>query len=350
MTQADAESSSDNSSQETAAVARILQNEESDDMTQNSVSLDVVWTSNKRYNVRVAKYATVRSIKVLLEGLTEVNASSQKLLGLVRGHLPRDTDTLEALGVISGTRVRLMGTRKSDQLRSIDTWSECTTDLPEVSSSNDNVATDAELMERNHLQLVMMRSTAEMQIINAPRVGRKLVVLDLDYTLLDCNLRSGDVVGMARPGLHEFLSAIYPHYDIIVWSQTRWPALECKITVLGMLTHPRYRITLALDSTTMFSVRVLRNGREHSHHVKALEIIWARFPSVYTRENTVHVDDLERNFAMNKQNGLRIRQYKRSSSRAKRDTELAKLAQYLLLIAKLPSFEHLNHAQWQNYR
>ncbi|KAJ2665730.1 hypothetical protein IW148_001489 [Coemansia sp. RSA 1199] len=346
LTHDNAESNPDNSSQEAAAVTSISQQ---DDMAQNSVSLVVVWTSNKRYNVRVAKYATVRSIKVLLEGLTEVDANSQKLLGLVRGHLPRDTDTLDALGVISGTRVRLMGTRKSDQLRSIDTWSECTTDAV-VSSSNDSVATDEELMERNRTQLVAIRSTAEMQIINAPRVGRKLVVLDLDYTLLDCNLRSGDVVGMARPGLHEFLSAIYPHYDIIVWSQTRWPALECKITVLGMLTHPRYRITLALDSTTMFSVRVLRNGREHSHHVKALEIIWARFPHVYTRENTVHVDDLERNFAMNKQNGLRIRQYKRSSSRARRDTELAKLAQYLLLIAELPSFEHLNHAQWQSYR
>ncbi|KAJ2241121.1 hypothetical protein GGH98_005734, partial [Coemansia sp. RSA 454] len=191
MTQTDTQCDSDTLSQETATVADIPQNEESDDMAQNSVSLDVVWTSNKRYNVRVAKYATVRSIKMLLEGLTQVDADSQKLLGLVRGHLPRDTDTLDALGVTSGTRVRLMGTRKSDQLRSTDTWSKCSADSPEA-FRNDSVATDEELMERNHLQLVTMRRTAEMQIINAPRAGRKLVVLDLDYTLLDCNLRSGD--------------------------------------------------------------------------------------------------------------------------------------------------------------
>ncbi|KAJ2359096.1 hypothetical protein IWW50_001582 [Coemansia erecta] len=339
-----------------------------DDMAQNSVSLDIVWKGNTRYPVRVPKYATVMSIKVLLEELTKVDAGSQKLLGLVRGKLPQNSDTLEELCVASGTRVRLIGTRVADQLQSRGLWQE----EPDASvpvirdydgdceegegDEGDGVSTKGKwaggtLVSNVQKKLVRVQSNASIQMINAPRVGRKLVVLDLDYTLLDCKQRTGDVVGMARPGLHEFLAAIYPHYDLIVWSQTRWPALECKITLMGMLTHPMYRITTALDSSTMFSVRVLRDdGVELTHHVKPLELIWSRFPGVYSRSNTVHVDDLERNFALNRQNGLKIRRYRRASSRAQRDTELMKLTRYLLLIAQLPSFEHLNHAQWQDYR
>jgi len=48
---------------------------------------------------------------------------------------------------------------------------------------------------------------------------------------------------MARPGLHDFLSLVYQDYDLVVWSQTSWKWLEMKITSLGMLTHPNYRIS-----------------------------------------------------------------------------------------------------------
>ena len=39
--------------------------------------------------------------------------------------------------------------------------------------------------------------------------------------------------------------------------------------------------------------------------VKPLEFIWRRFPDFYDRRNTVHVDDLSRNFVLNPANGLK---------------------------------------------
>lgn len=43
------------------------------------------------------------------------------------------------------------------------------------------------------------------------------------------------------------------------------------------------------------------------HEVKPLEFIWKKFPGVYTAENTVHVDDIGRNFVLNPRNGMKIK-------------------------------------------
>jgi ubiquitin-like domain-containing CTD phosphatase 1 len=37
------------------------------------------------------------------------------------------------------------------------------------------------------------------------------------------------------------------HYDLVVWSQTHWKWVEQKLTALGMLTHPGYKICFVLD-------------------------------------------------------------------------------------------------------
>ncbi|KAJ1832967.1 hypothetical protein LPJ63_003117 [Coemansia sp. RSA 2711] len=327
---------------------------EPDEMAHESVSFSVVWRGSEQYALRVPKYATVLSVKLLLEELTEVDAGSQKLLGLVRGKLPGDTDTLQGLGVQDGARVRLVGTRVADRVRSQDLWQQEDAYGPAIADDEGDGEPPAKvrretLAKSYRKKLDKVLREADVRVINPPRPGRKLLVLDLDYTLIDCKQKSGDIVDMARPGLHEFLAGVYPYYDLIIWSQTRWQVLELKITLMGMLTHPGYRITSALDVSTMFSVRSQKSGREYSHHVKALEVIWARFPEQYTRANTVHVDDLERNFALNEQNGLRIRPYKRAAERARRDTELKRLTRYLVLIAGLPSFEHLDHSNWKSY-
>ena len=116
-------------------------------------------------------------------------------------------------------------------------------------------------------------------------------MLDLDYTLIDCKALNNPLVEVMRPGLHDFLAVCYEHYDIVIWSQTSWRALEAKVTAIGLLTHDDYKISFVMDISTMFSVMSQRDGKPFKHQVKALDIIWTKF-SQYSARNTIHIDDL----------------------------------------------------------
>jgi ubiquitin-like domain-containing CTD phosphatase 1 len=52
--------------------------------------------------------------------------------------------------------------------------------------------------------------------LNAPRAGKKCLVLDIDYTLFDLGSAAERPDELARPYLHDFLAATYAHYDIII--------------------------------------------------------------------------------------------------------------------------------------
>ena len=90
--------------------------------------------------------------------------------------------------------------------------------------------------------LEKQKSKIKIQILH-PLRGKKLLVLDLDYTLFDCKSPASHISLLARPGLHEFLTAMYQEYELVIWSQTSWRYLEAKITELGMLTHDEYKIS-----------------------------------------------------------------------------------------------------------
>ena len=54
----------------------------------------------------------------------------------------------------------------------------------------------------------------EINFINPPREGYKLLVLDLDHTILDFSSTSNsiDTVKMKRPHMDFFLQKVYEHY------------------------------------------------------------------------------------------------------------------------------------------
>ena len=125
--------------------------------------------------------------------------------------------------------------------------------------------------------------------------------------------------------------------------------LETKLTELGMLTHPGYKFCFVLDKTSMFTIKsTKRDGSSVVHHVKPLQIIWTKFPR-WGSHNTVHLDDLSRNFALNLSSGLKIKAYYRKKNKAHRDTELLGLAKYLeeLAVAGV-NFDLANFNEWKD--
>ncbi|KAG6877732.1 hypothetical protein C0993_004549 [Termitomyces sp. T159_Od127] len=198
--------------------------------------------------------------------------------------------------------------------------------------------------QRNIRKIKQATDNLNVNVISPLRPGKKLLVLDIDYTILDTKpLTSGSLppAECARPFLHEFLETIYPYYDRSR-SQTSWIWLETKLVELGMIGSNRnYQISFVLDKTCMFTVFTERDGRPWNHQVKSLQIIWNKFPQ-YDATNTIHVDDLSRNFALNPKEGLKIHAFKNAHTpEAIADQELKKLAKYLL---------HIHTADFRNLR
>jgi ubiquitin-like domain-containing CTD phosphatase 1 len=61
------------------------------------------------------------------------------------------------------------------------------------------------------------------------------------------------------------------------------------------------------------------------------------------------LDDLRRNYIMNKQNGLVIRPFQKAFKNRATDRELVRLKYYLLQIGKLDDLSGLNHGRWERY-
>lgn len=186
------------------------------------------------------------------------------------------------------------------------------------------------------------------------------------------------------------------------WS---WFSCVCVFPFHPIHTHPHntfaYHISV-LDKESMFTVFTERDGKPWSHSVKALQIIWNRFPQLWVvfsfgnrlddsltipdsdASNTIHVDDLvsffrwrknvtgpdlpslplpppfpfnplssplhpsptskSRNFALNPQSGLKIHAFKNAHTPgAQADRELDKLARYMVHIAPMSDLTSLTH-------
>lgn len=328
-------------------------NVSTDDTPEHWTTLKFTW-SGKTFELSVADTDRVYDLKTALRDLTNVPLERQKILGLVKGKLPEDQVLIADLRLPAGKKFTLVGTPEGDEIKDpsrLENLPDIVNDL-DIDFTEDPAASLAYLNDqRNRRKVKEATEKLKIDMIAPLREGKKLLVLDIDYTILDTRpLTSGLLPPdmCARPGLHEFLEAVYPYYDICIWSQTGWMWLETKLVELGMIGSSRnYQISFVLDKTCMFTVFSQRNGKPWSHFVKPLQIIWNHFPQ-FDASNTIHIDDLSRNFALNPREGLKIPAFRNAQTpEAMADRELRKLTRYLLHIAQVSDFRTIMHKNWK---
>ena len=168
-------------------------------------------------------------------------------------------------------------------------------------------------------------SSAVIKSLHPPRAGKKCLVLDIDYTLFDLGSPAESAAQLARPHLHEFLGAAYPHYDIVIWSATSMKWVEVKMRELGCLDHPDYKLTAFMDHLSMLTLQHEKYGKQQRvemcacalccraamlsgvgaaaaaaqrgsrapaspagvFNCKPLQVLWGRFPEFYHAANTI---------------------------------------------------------------
>lgn len=262
----------------------------------------------------------------------------------VAGKAATDDDTIGKLSIKSGFKLMLMGSREED----IAEASQAPEDMPEVVNDLDLEEEEVEIEKAEIYLSKIERRIRDYKIeeLNPLRENKKLLVLDIDYTLFDHRSVASSGAELMRPYLHEFLTRAYVHYDIVIWSATNMKWINEKMKLLGVSRHPNYKIAFHLDSLAMISVRTPTWGVVN---VKPLGIIWGRYKQ-FSPKNTIMLDDIRRNFIMNPQSGLRIKPFREAHLNRDTDKELLKLSDYLELIAKVDDFQTLNHRKWEEYR
>ncbi|XP_060544470.1 ubiquitin-like domain-containing CTD phosphatase 1 isoform X2 [Pantherophis guttatus] len=267
-----------------------------------AVSLIIKWGGQEFLITTLSEEDTVLDLKQSLKGLTGVLPERQKLLGLKVKGKPAENDVkLGSLKLKPNTKIMMMGTRE-----------ESLEDVLGPPPDNEDVVNDFDIeeevvevenREENLLKISRRVKEYKIEILNPPREGKKLLVLDVDYTLFDHRSCAETGIELMRPYLHEFLTSAYEDYDIVIWSATNMKWIEAKMKELGVSTNANYKITFMLDSAAMITVHTPRRGLID---VKPLGVIWGKFSEFYNKKNTIMFDDIGRNFLMNPQNGLKV--------------------------------------------
>jgi len=277
---------------------------------------------------------------------TQVKPERQKILNLKAkgGKKVDDTTKISELDLKAGKPLMMVGSLESD----IASVNEKPDGIDVINDFEDE-QNDNEPFETKEVYLSKIRRRIKeykFEILNPSREGKKLLVLDIDYTLFDHRSSAETGVELMRPYLHEFLTSAYEFYDIVIWSATSMKWIVEKMKLLGVHAHENYKVMFYLDSSAMITVHCPKRGVVE---VKPLQVIWGKMKQ-YSSKNTIMFDDIRRNFLMNPKSGLRIKPFSQCHLNREKDKELLKLATYLKNIAEnCDDFNKLNHRKWETY-
>ncbi|CAH1122417.1 unnamed protein product [Ceutorhynchus assimilis] len=313
--------------------------------TDGKIPLIIKW-SGKEYEVYISENDSVADLKREILYKTGVRPERQKLLNLkLKGKVADEECKIATLKLKQNFKIMMMGSLEQD----IEQVISAPENFPEV--INDLEFEDKEIAIENqeiYLKKIAKRvKEYQINILNDPRPGKKLLVLDIDYTLFDHRTTAQSGAELMRPYLHEFLTSSYDDYDIVIWSATSMKWIIEKMKLLGVDKHPSYKIAFYLDSLAMISVHTPKNG---VIDVKPLGVIWGKFEQ-FSPKNTIMFDDIRRNFIMNPKNGLRIKSFREAHINRYKDDELLRLSRYLKKLAEhCTDFTTVNHRNWEKYK
>lgn len=177
---------------------------------------------------------------------------------LYLGKVPGDECRLGQLKLKQNFKLMMMGSLEED----IEEANTAPTDLPEVVNDLD-IEEEEVAIENQEVYLAKIEKRIkdyEIKMLNELRPNKKLLVLDIDYTLFDHRSTAQTGAELMRPYLHEFLTNAYEDYDIVIWSATGMKWIEEKMKLLGVTSNPNYKIAFYLDSLAMISVHTPKYG------------------------------------------------------------------------------------------
>lgn len=313
----------------------------------STVNLTVKWAGKEYLIPDMPLHACVIDLKNVIYERTGVLPERQKLVGVkCKGKPIQEWVRLTDLKLEPNSKIMMVGSLE----KTIQDASTPPEDLPEVINDLDDDDDDKDVPIENReefLNKINKRiKSYKIRRLNESRPGKRLLVLDIDYTIFDHRTTAQSIGELMRPFLHEFLMSAYEDYDIAFWSATNMKWIDAKLWELGVTRHPHYKVTLILDSAAMISLHTSKYGLVD---VKPLALIWGQIPN-YTAENTIMIDDIRRNFLMNPQSGLRVRPFRHAHRHRATDRELLRLSRYLKDIASsLDDFTTLNHRHWETF-
>jgi len=307
-------------------------------------NLIIKWSGSEYPIDGLSDSDSVLDLKNLICKATGVLPHRQKLLGLkMKGKPALDDALIGDLSVKSGAKVMMMGTKEE----TIEEAVKPPEDLPEVVDDFDIGDEDDDIPVKDCavFQEKIAKRVKEYVIkkCHPTRPGKKLLVLDIDYTIFDHRSVGETGRDLMRPYLHYFLEAAYADYDIAIWSATSMKWIEAKLQELNLEKNDKFKISFVLDSGAMITIDSPKYG---VIEVKPLGVVWGQFDE-YDETNTIMFDDMRRNFLMNPQNGLKIRPFRQAHLNRNTDKELFYLAGYLKHLAGFESLSEFDHKGWE---
>lgn len=314
----------------------------------SKISVTIKWNSNSYLIENLTDESSVLDLKLLIEKETRVKPARQKLLNLkLKGKFPADDVLLKDLKIKPKMKIMMMGSVEED-IEDIEIVPEGANEVVnDLDIGDEDEEIKLENMETHLAKIENRVRNYKIKELNPPRAGKKLLVLDVDYTIYDHRSTAENISQLSRPYLHEFLAQAYEDYDIGIWSATSMKWIDVKMKELGVTDNPNYKICFHMDHGAMITVHTEKYGISDT---KPLGVVWGKYPDFYSPQNTIMFDDLRRNFLMNPQTGLKIAPYRNSRVAKDTDNELKNLSGYLKCISKLDSFTRLKHKHWRNYR